>query len=273
MEYIVTWEEIKRRCLSLDKNLKYYGVPRGGQYIAAMLNPVDTINEADVIIDDLIDSGATQKKYEQYNKTFIGLFNKQTETELKNKWLVYPWECNEIPAEDNFIRILQSLGEDVKREGLLETPKRYIKFLRDFLESKDFNFTTFDAEGTDEMIIQKNIPFYSLCEHHVLPFFGFANIAYIPDKKIIGLSKLARCVDFYANRLQNQERITAQIAERLQKEIQPLGVAVSLKAMHLCMNMRGVKKYDTWTTTSKLTGVFKDNATTRNEFLLLSANG
>lgn len=268
MECIITWEQIKERVNKLDKNLKYYGVPRGGQYISAMLNPVDTIEEADVIIDDLIDSGNTEQSFKKYNKPFIGLFNKQTENDLKNKWLIYPWEVKEeIPIEENFVRILQYLGEDPNREGLKETPKRYIKFLKEFLTPKEFNFTTFDAEGTDEMILQTNIPFYSLCEHHIAPFFGVANVAYIPNDKIVGLSKLARTVDLYANRFQNQERITTQVTERIQKELNPKGVAVTLKAQHLCMCMRGVKKHDTWTLTSKMTGVFKDDSKARNEFL------
>lgn len=169
--------------------------------------------------------------------------------------------------EWHFQQILKHLGEDINREGLKETPKRYIKFLKEFLEPKEFNFTSFDAEQTDEMIIQTNIPFYSLCEHHTAPFLGYANVAYIPNNKIIGLSKLARTVDLYANRFQNQERITTQIAERLQNELSPKGVAVSLKAQHLCMCMRGVKKHDTWTITSKLLGVFKEEDKCRQEFL------
>lgn len=172
----------------------------------------------------------------------------------------------EKSAEWHFQEILKHLGEDPSREGLKETPKRYVKFMREFLEPKVFNFTTFDAEGTDEMIIQKDIPFYSLCEHHTAPFFGTAAVAYIPNEKIVGLSKLARTVDLYANRFQNQERITTQIAERLWNELQPKGVAVSLKAQHLCMCMRGVKKHDTWTITSKLLGLFKEGEP-RQEFL------
>lgn len=273
MEYIINWNEIKERVNKLDKSKKYYGVPRGGQYISAMLNPVDTIEECDIIIDDLVDSGKTRNEYSKYNKPFIALFDKQTENKLKDKWLIFPWEMKEEPVEDNFIRILQYLGEDTEREGLKDTPKRYMKFMKEFLKPKEFNFTCFDAEGTDEMIVQTNIPFYSLCEHHVAPFFGIANIAYIPNKKIVGLSKLARTLDLYANKLQNQERITTQIAERLMKELNPLGVAVTLKAQHLCMNMRGVKKHDTWTTTSKMIGVFKEDSKARNEFFQIINNG
>jgi GTP cyclohydrolase I len=195
--------------------------------------------------------------------------SKQTEDEFKDKWLVFPWEKKNENVEDNFVRILQYLGEDPTREGLRETPKRYIKFLKEFLEPKEFNFTSFDAEGTDEMIIQTNIPFYSLCEHHVAPFFGTANVAYIPNGKIVGLSKLARTVDLFANRFQNQERITTQIANKINEELNPKGVAVTLKAQHLCMCMRGVKKHDTWTQTSKMIGVFKTDQMARNEFLNL----
>ena len=179
-------------------------------------------------------------------------------------------EYEPFTSEWHFQHILQNLGEDPQREGLQETPKRYIKFLKEFLEPKEFNFTSFDAEGTDEMIIQTNIPFYSLCEHHTAPFFGFANVAYIPNEKIVGLSKLARTVDLFANRFQNQERITSQIAEKIMNELSPKGVAVTLKAQHLCMCMRGVKKHDTWTQTSKMIGVFKTDDKCRNEFLNLT---
>lgn len=274
MERIISWQEIIERVNSIKQivgNKKTYGIPRGGQYISAMLNPVDTPEEADFIVDDLIDSGATMDKFkaDYPNKEYLTLFNKQTEENLKDKWLVFPWEKKEEPVEDNFRRILQYLGEDPNREGLKDTPKRYIKFLKEFLKPKVFNFTTFDAEGTDEMIVQTDIPFYSLCEHHTAPFFGVAHVAYIPNEKIVGLSKLARTVDLYANRFQNQERITTQVAERLQKELNPFGVAVVIKAQHLCMCMRGVKKHDTWTTTSKMLGNFKDDLNCRNEFLSL----
>nr|HIL74262.1 GTP cyclohydrolase I FolE [Rhodospirillales bacterium] len=165
-------------------------------------------------------------------------------------------------------RVIQYF-DNGNREGLRDTPKRYVKFLKQFLSPDDFNFTTFDAEGTDEMIVQTNIPFYSLCEHHLAPFFGVAHVAYIPNGRIVGLSKLARTVELYTRRFQNQERITTQIAERLDAELNPLGVGVVLKAQHLCMAMRGVKKHDVYTTTSKMLNVFKEEQNTRHEFLSL----
>lgn len=157
--------------------------------------------------------------------------------------------------------------DNPEREGLQETPKRYSKFLTEFLTPEPFNFTVFDAENYDQMIVQSDIPFYSLCEHHLAPFFGTGFIAYIPDKKIVGLSKLARVLDKFARRFQNQERITTQVAEYLNRELEPKGVAVILKAQHLCMSMRGIKKPNTNTTTSKMVGVFLNDQSARNELL------
>lgn len=177
-------------------------------------------------------------------------------------------ELNKL-AEESVKILLKSFGEDVEREGLQDTPKRYVKFFKEFLNPPKWNCTTFDSEGYDEMIVQTNIPFHSLCEHHIAPFFGEGHIAYIPNERIVGLSKLARTLETFARRLQNQERITNQVADFLQKELQPKGVAVVLKAKHMCMEMRGVKKHNTNTTTSKMIGVFKDDINTRNEFLTL----
>lgn len=175
-----------------------------------------------------------------------------------------------MSAEKNFKEILTFLGEDINREGLKETPKRYIKFLQEFLSPPPYNFTTFDSEGYDEMIIESEIPFQSLCEHHCAPFWGTGTIAYVPDKKIVGLSKLARCLESFSRKFQNQERITMQVADFIEKELQPKGVAVLLKARHTCMEMRGVRKNGIWTTTSCLKGCFKNDLNCRNEFLQLS---
>ena len=172
--------------------------------------------------------------------------------------------------EDHVRALLAHFGEDPDREGLQETPKRYVKFLTEFLKPKPFKMTVFDSENYDEMITQVNIPFFSLCEHHLAPFFGTAAVAYIPNGKIVGLSKLARTVDWFANRLQNQERITNQIAEHLEKVLKPQGVAVVLQARHLCMEMRGVKKHDTFTMTSAVRGLLKTDNKAREEFLTLA---
>tara|TARA_R110002153_G_scaffold162901_2_gene315449 strand:+ start:1492 stop:2346 length:855 start_codon:yes stop_codon:yes gene_type:complete len=271
MERIISWKEIKEIVKDWDKSLKYYGVPRGGQPIAALLNPVDTIEECDVIVDDLVDSGATMKKYHELypTKEFKVLIDKRYNEKFKGKWLKFPWEASgDIDVSEHMARVIQYF-DDGNREGLQETPKRYIKFLKEFLSPPEFNFTVFDAEGMDEMIIQTNIPFNSLCEHHLAPFFGYAHIAYIPKDKIVGLSKLARTLETYSRRFQNQERVTQQVAERLQKELNAEGIAVVLTAQHTCMSMRGVKKHDTWTTTSKMLGAFKTDLNCRQEFLSL----
>mgnify|MGYP003624444392 CR=1 FL=1 len=270
----ITWKQVYYRLnqtiKDLPKHTKYYGVPRGGQIVAGMTgNAVDTIEEADYIIDDLIDSGTTKQQYKKHNKPFIALIDKRIE--LQGEWLVFPWELQnedtQETVEDNVTRLLQYFGEDVNREGLQETPKRFVKFFNEFLNPPKWNCTTFEGEGYDEMIIQTNIPFHSLCEHHIAPFFGTGTIAYIPNKKIVGLSKLARTLETYSRRLQNQERITMQVAEFLYKELEPIGVAVQLTAKHMCMEMRGVKKHNTYTTTTKLIGVFKSDQSARQEFL------
>lgn len=156
--------------------------------------------------------------------------------------------------------------DDSDREGLNETAFRYVKFLDQFLHKEDFELTVFDKEKADEMIIEHNIPFFSLCEHHLAPFFGTAAIGYIPNDKIVGLSKIPRVLDMFSKRFQNQERITTQVAEYLHEKLGAKGVMVVLKAQHLCVAMRGVKKHDVWTTTCKFTGVFTEQPA-RNEFL------
>lgn len=167
-------------------------------------------------------------------------------------------------------KLLELLGEDPHREGLVHTPRRHITFLKQFTSPPELGFTTFAGEGYDEMIVQSNIQFYSLCEHHLIPFFGHGTIAYIPNKRIVGLSKLGRTLDFYARRLQNQERLTMQVADQIEQVLAPKGVAVLLTARHLCMEMRGIKKPGTVTTTSRMTGVFKSRPETRHEFLSLA---
>jgi GTP cyclohydrolase I len=159
------------------------------------------------------------------------------------------------------------MDDNPGREGLQATPGRYQEFIKEFFEAKPLELTVFENEGYDEMVAQTNIAFYSLCEHHLLPFFGTAAIAYIPRDKIVGLSKLARTLDHFSRRLQTQERITTQVAEFLEEKLQPKGIGVILTARHLCMEMRGIQKPGTQTTTSCLKGLFKTGTSTRSEFL------
>lgn len=178
-------------------------------------------------------------------------------------------EPGSIEEAQESVRAVIAKFDDPTREGLANTPRRYIKFLSEFLSPEPFHMTTFSNDGMDEMIVQTNIPFFSLCEHHLAPFFGTAAIAYIPNGKIVGLSKLARTLDKFARRLQNQERITSDVAEYINNQLAPRGVAVQLTAQHLCMSMRGIQKPGATTTTTKLIGAFKDDAKARGEFIAI----
>jgi GTP cyclohydrolase I len=176
--------------------------------------------------------------------------------------------------QDLIRQLLTALGEDPDREGLVQTPRRVDQSLRALTSGyrADLDAVINDALFTveySEMVIVRDIDFYSLCEHHLLPFFGKCHVAYIPDGKVIGLSKIPRLVDVFARRLQVQERLTLQVAETIRDRIRPLGVAVVMEATHLCMAMRGVEKQNSVTTTSAMLGVFREDARTRHEFLEL----
>jgi len=169
--------------------------------------------------------------------------------------------------------ILKELGEDLGREGLAHTPARVARAFEDLFRGygqnpQDF-VREFASENYDEMIICKDIDFFSTCEHHMMPFFGKAHIGYIPDKTILGISKLPRIVDMFARRLQNQERLTMQVGNTLNELLKPRGVGVVIEARHLCMMARGVEKQNTVMTTSSFTGCFRNQDKTRNEFLRL----
>lgn len=262
---------------------RLYGVPRGGIPVAYLLSGlicgqvVDTVEEADFVVDDLVDSGATRAKYP--TRQFLALFGKETLPPntivgmRRGGWLVFPWEGTvEGSAEDICTRLLQFIGEDPNREGLRETPHRFLKAWQHYTQGYRVDpasvFKTFEdgAEGCDEMIVVRDINFYSHCEHHLTIIEGKAQVAYIPNQKIIGLSKIARLVDIFAQRLQVQERLGNQIVDAMMEHLSPLGVGVLITAKHFCMSARGVKKEQAVTTTSALRGVFKTQPEVRAEF-------
>ncbi|MFA6528480.1 MAG: GTP cyclohydrolase I FolE [Candidatus Gracilibacteria bacterium] len=179
--------------------------------------------------------------------------------------------------EKNLRDFFKSIGEDSSREGLRETPKRVLKMIEKIFGGygKDPRkiIKTFDGEKYDEMIVVKDIEMYSVCEHHMMPFFGRVHIGYIPNGKILGLSKFPRIVEIFARRLQNQERLTQQIADAIEDVLHPRGVAVIIEAKHFCMMARGVEKQSSNVTTSALRGLFKKKVNTRNEFLELVKRG
>jgi GTP cyclohydrolase IA len=176
--------------------------------------------------------------------------------------------------KDAIHKILTEIGEDPDREGLKDTPERVDRSYR-FLtqgyaqDPAEVIGKAIFTEDYDEMVVVRNIDFFSLCEHHMLPFYGKAHVAYIPDGKIVGLSKIPRLVDIFSRRLQVQERLTQQIAHTLVKLVEPQGVAVVMEGFHMCMAMRGVQKQNSWMTTSAMRGCFRKNAKTREEFLAL----
>jgi len=182
-------------------------------------------------------------------------------------------EVTDKQAEEAFTTILTWIGEDPSREGLLETPKRVVKAFKEYFKgynqdaNVDLSKTFGDVEGYDDMVVEKNITLESHCEHHMAPIIGVAHVAYIPNKKVVGLSKLARTVDIFSKRLQTQERLTMQIAKTLMNALDAKGVAVTIDAAHQCMTMRGIKKEKATTVTNYFLGSFKEDLSFQNRYL------
>lgn len=264
---------------------KIYGFPRGGVYAAQAIQSVasfdiiltETPEEADIIVDDIIDSGATKVRcMEKYVKPFFALVDKLAiHQEWKGIWVSFPWERmnNEDSPVENVRRLLEYIGEDPDREGLIETPQRviksYQKLFGGYNEDPKEYLKVFKDDTCDEMVVVKEIEVYSMCEHHMLPFFGKAHIAYVPDGKVVGVSKLVRILETYARRLQIQERLCQQVTETIDKLLSPKGSACIIQARHFCMTSRGVEKQNSVMVTSSLTGVFQKHRATRNELLSL----
>lgn len=292
--YHMTWEEVFERVNKIGVNTPgnvVYGVPRGGMCACMALgSEVQTTHLPDcatIILDDIVDSGTTRERYrEEFPEIpFAALVDKIGEDaeHFKDTWIVFPWEAHVLdgrPMEeegptDNVVRLLNFIGEDPKRDGLRDTPRRVLKALQEmtagyYMDAKEILGRVFEQEH-DEMIISKGIRFSSLCEHHMLPFTGVAAVGYVPSGgKIVGLSKLARVVNVFARRLQVQERLTSQIADAVQDALSPQGVAVVMKAHHSCMGCRGANQPDSEMVTSCMYGLFREDAAARAEFLRLS---
>ena len=182
-------------------------------------------------------------------------------------------EVSDKQAEEAFKTILKWIGEDPNREGLIETPKRVIKAFKEYFKGyhqdaeADLSKTFGDVEGYDDMVVEKNITLESHCEHHMAPIIGVAHVAYIPNKKVVGLSKLARTVEVFSKRLQTQERLTMQVAKTLMKTLDAKGVAVTVDAAHQCMTMRGIKKEKATTVTNYFLGSFREDLSIQNRYL------
>jgi GTP cyclohydrolase IA len=262
-----------------------YGVPRGGVPIAVGLADrlgiplVDTPVPGALVVDDICDSGTTLARYPDHNTAVLFLkphakVMPSTYVKKTSAWIQFPWEAHETPAEDAIVRVLEVIGEDPSREGLLDTPKRVVKSYSTLFggygqKPADILKTTFAGDGYDQIVLLDNIEFFSTCEHHLLPFFGKAHVAYIPRKRVVGLSKLARLVDLFARRLQIQERLTNEIAGALDEALEPAGVAVVIEAQHFCMVARGVQKKSAVMTTSAMRGAFRNDEKARAEFMSL----
>lgn len=277
-QYHATWAEILEALELIDsEDNTVYGVPRGGMIAAGFLKRAKNTpfpEKANIILDDIIDSGKTKKEYEEKYQgvSFVALFDKMG-TDKNIGWVIFPWEAESPDITDNIVRILQYIGEDVNREGLLETPKRVVNSWKEIFSGYEQDpkalFKCFETDAYGGMVYKKNIEFFSTCEHHMLPFSGVAHIGYIPNGCYIGASKLGRLLDVYAQRLQIQERIAEQITTALMDYLNPLGAACVIEAKHNCIACRGVKKINSIYGYSSMKGAFMDNAAARTEFMML----
>jgi GTP cyclohydrolase I len=267
-----------------DFCLQIYGIPRGGIPAAmAVVNAIgnakliDDPTKADLIIDDILDSGETMRRFHQINPNArqYALFDKRMPP-WQGQWLIMPWEVTaeiDQSGHDIVTRLLQFVGENPERGGLRETPHRVMQawqFMTSGYTAQASSILKCFEDGAqdyDEMVFQGPIPFWSNCEHHLLPFWGNAYIGYIPTGKIIGLSKFSRLIEIFSRRLTVQERLCTQIADTLMEYLDPLGVGVALQCRHCCMESRGVQKPGTLTITTALRGVIKDKSDPRSEFL------
>jgi GTP cyclohydrolase I len=274
-KYYMTWREVFELVDQIPPYQRVYGVPRGGGIVAALYASrqtgmlVDADDNPDLILDDILDSGRTRDRFQQSNPEamFYTLVNREMGRGPKNAWVVFPWEAEpEREATDYITRLLEYLGQDVSRAGLQHTPERVLKALQEAVAGDGLDSISllqhsggqvhFPEQPVDEMIILRGIQFSSTCEHHLMPFFGNCAFAYIPGEAgVVGVSKLARLVTGFAQRLQVQERMTNQIVDAFQQIVRPRGCGLVVQAQHTCIRCRGIRQPSTMLT-SALRGVF-----------------
>jgi GTP cyclohydrolase I len=287
----LTWADIRHAAADLVQRWRgepirsVYGVPTGGAPVAVMVAqglslPLVEHPDADtLVVDDLIDTGRTLEAYQSNGHYVDALYRKPWSpktlcpfAELRHAWLRFPWEREDGAPVDAVTRLLQFIGEDPTRDGLLDTPRRVVKALSELTAGYRevpgaILSTTFDVpSAAGDLVVVARVPFASLCEHHMLPFVGVATVGYVPSGRVVGLSKLARLVDCYARRLQVQERLTLELADAIEAHLEPLGVGVAIDAQHSCMSNRGVRK-EAPMMTSTYRGVLAEDVTKRAEFL------
>lgn len=275
-----------------DGHNTVYGIPRGGQVVAGLLlrcgvAATENPSEASALVDDVIDSGDTASRWsDEHRRPVYALIDKDPD-DGGSQWVVFPWEDSDpsVDASDHVARLLETLNVDVRDPGLRDTPKRVVALYQEMTSGRALSVDeilsrTFEA-ASDEIVVVRDLPYYSLCEHHLTPFFGTVTVGYLPDRAqrgkrggsyaVLGLSKIARLVYAYTRRLQLQERLTYEIAAALHESphLRPRGVGVVVTGQHLCMKMRGVRS-DGEMVTSALLGMFRDNADVRAEWLSLS---
>jgi len=282
----ISWKQVKQIVKQVKKEYEYVlGISRGGIPVATLIggnvkiiDPYTDVSEFKdkkvLIVDDIWDTGATLQYFQkQLPKADIFYLVKK---ENKDDWYVFPWETKEDTEgglEKSCLGILRAVKEDPLREGLLETPKRFAKAWKFWASGYDKDpkeiMKVFSSPGIDQLIIVPKIDFYSHCEHHIAPFYGQVHIGYVPNGKVLGVSKFARLTEIYARRLQIQERLAQQIANDIMKYLKPQGVGVIIRGIHLCMRSRGIEKQNAKMVTSVMLGKFRKNAALRNEFISL----
>ncbi len=288
---VVTWEELADLAHRLAAKIRkgfgqrfddVYGVPTGGSVIAVLVAPqlglplASVVGPRTLVIDDIADSGRTLAQFPANTTAVLharpGMVAPPTVcVEETADWLVYPYERQDgVGGEEIITRMIERIGDDPNREGLRDTPARVLRAWTELFAgyTMDVKLTTFE-DPCDEMVVCRGISFYSHCEHHTLPFFGQVHIGYLPNKRLLGLSKLPRLVEKYARRLQVQEKLTVQIADAVQEATGARGVAVVVEGQHFCMMSRGVKQQDSIMTTSAMLGRLRESAPTRAEFMAL----